>query len=166
MLGYLVGGSPGARIDRVLREDKGYTYGFGAGFRPRGASGTFAAGGSVRGDVTAPAVELLWEVLDGIADGFSSEELRSGVDYVGMTAPGRYATADAVADEAAALALDGLDTGFVTDYLSDLRRLTADDLAQAWARWGSEPRTLVLVGDAEANADAVRALGRGDLTVV
>ena len=166
VLGYLVGGSPGARIDRVLREDKGYTYGFGAGFRPRGASGTFVAGGSVRGDVTAPAVELLWEVLDGVAGGFTADEVRSGVDYVGMTAPGRYATADAVADEAAALALDGLDTGFVTDYLSDLRRLTADDLAQGWQRWGSAPRTLVLVGDAEAHADAVRALGRGVVTVV
>ncbi|UIJ34688.1 pitrilysin family protein [Allobranchiibius sp. GilTou73] len=166
VLAYLVGGSPGARVDRVLREDKGYTYGFGAGFRPRGASGTFVAGGSVRGDVTAPAVELLWEVLDGVADGFTQEELRSGVDYVGMTAPGRYATADAVADEAAALALDGLDTGFVTDYLRDLRGLTAEDLAQAWARWGRQPRTLVLVGDAEAHADAVRALGRGDVTVV
>lgn len=166
VLGYLVGGSPGARIDKVLREEKGYTYGFGAGFRPRGERGTFVVGGAVRGDVTAAAIDVLWEVLDGIEAGFTPEEVRSGADYVGMTAPGRYATADAVAEQAAALVLDGLSTDFVTRYLSELPKLSAQDLSSAWKRWSSEPRTLVLVGDAEQHADAIRALGRGDLTVV
>ncbi len=166
VLGYLIGGSPGARIDCVLREEKGYTYGFGAGFRPRGAQGTFVVGGSVRADVTVPAVDLLWQVLGQIGDGFTQEELRSGVDYVAMTAPGRYATADAVADQAAALAMDGLSTDFITGYLRDLQRLDAGDIAAAWALWASEPRTLVLVGDAHVHADGVRALGLGELTVV
>ncbi len=166
VLGYLVGGSPGARIDRVLREEKGYTYGFGAGFRPRGGQGTFIVGGSVRGDVTVESVELLWQVLGEIGEGFTQEEFRSGVDYVAMTAPGRYATADAIADQAASLAMDGLDTRFISDYLRDLQQLTADDLSAAWAKWAGEPRTLVLVGDAQLHADGVRALGLGDVTVM
>lgn len=166
VLSYLIGGSPGARIDKVLREEKGYTYGFGAGFRPRGATGTFMAAGSVRGDATVDAIDQLWKVLDGLSGGFTDDELRSGVDYIGMTAPGRYATADVVADQAAALVLDGLGTDFVSDYLHDLPRLTTSDLAQAWQTWASEPRTLVLVGDAEQYADAVRSLGRGDVSVI
>lgn len=166
VLSYLIGGSPGARIDRVLREEKGYTYGFGAGFQPRGAGGTFMAAGSVRGDATVDAIDQLWRVLDDLSKGFSDDELRSGVDYIGMTASGRYATADVVADQAAALALDGLGTESVSDYLRDLPRLTCTDLAQAWQTWATQTRTLVLVGDAEQHADAVAALGRGDVSVV
>lgn len=166
VLGYLIGGSPGARIDRVLREEKGYTYGFGAGFRPRGEQGTFVVGGSVRADATVPAIELLWKVLEQVGEGFTDEEFRSGVDYVAMTAPGRYATADAVADQAAALALNGLNTEFITDYLTGLRQLSEPDLTAAWSRWAREPRTLVLVGDAQVHADGVRALGLGEVTVV
>lgn len=166
VLGYLIGGSPGARIDRVLREEKGYTYGFGAGFRPRGEHGTFVVGGSVRGDVTVPAIELLWQVLAEVGDGFTDEEFRSGVDYVAMTAPGRYATAGAVADQAAALAMDGLSTEFITEYLTGLQQLSAPDLTSAWSRWAREPRTLVLVGDAQLHADGVRGLGLGEVTVV
>ena len=36
VLGFVVGGSPNARIDAVLREDKGFTYGIRSGFRPHG----------------------------------------------------------------------------------------------------------------------------------
>ncbi|NNG39230.1 insulinase family protein [Flexivirga sp. ID2601S] len=166
-LGFAVGGSPGARLDAVLREEKGYTYGFRAGFRPRAAGGVFVASGSVRSDVTVEATELTLSILDQVSGKpLTDEETRSAVDYIGKTAPARYATADAVADEAAALELDGLSTEFVSSYLAQLAGLTADDLNAAWGAWAQEPRTVVLVGDAEAHADGVRALGRGEVTVV
>ena len=114
MLSFVLGGSPSARIDAVLREEKGYTYGIRSSFRPRVAGGSFVTSGSVRSEVTGEAVEILLGILDGARDGFTDAEVRSGVDYVGKTAPGRYATADAVADETAALALEGLPLDFTT----------------------------------------------------
>ena len=110
----MLGGSPSARLDAVLREEKGYTYGIRSSFRPRVAGGSFVTSGSVRSEVTGEAVEILLGLLDGARDGFTDAELRSGVDYVGKTAPGRYATADAVADETAALALERLPLDFTT----------------------------------------------------
>jgi zinc protease len=98
VLSFVLGGSPSARIDAVLREDKGYTYGIRSSFRPRVAGGSFVTSGSVRSEVTGEAVEILLGILDGARDGFTDAEVRSGVDYVAKTAPGRYATADAVAD--------------------------------------------------------------------
>ncbi|AKU17583.1 M16 family metallopeptidase [Luteipulveratus mongoliensis] len=164
-LSFLLGGSPSARIDAVLREDKGYTYGMRTSFRPRRHDGLFIAAGSVRGDVTAESYGLLLDVLEGATEGFTAEETQSAIDYIGKTAPGRFATADAVADEAARLRLDGLDTDFVSSYLEDVRALTPERLQEAWksvvGSW-----TTVLVGDAEAHADAVRALGRGEVTIV
>lgn len=166
-LSYLIGGAPQARIDALLREEKGYTYGIRSTFRPRTYGGEVLVSGSVRGDVTAESLDLLHTVLDEAATGgFSEEEVQSAVDYIGKTAPARYATADVIADEAAMLWMDGLSTSFVTDYLTDLRTLTPERLQQAWVPIMAEEWSIVLVGDAGQHAEAVGALGRGEVTVV
>ena len=100
------------------------------------------------------------------ATGFEAEEVRSGVDFVSKTAPGRYATADAVADEAATMALEGLTTEFTTRNLEQMRELRPDELQEAYRRWVQGEWTVVVVGDASAYADAIRELGVGDVTVV
>jgi zinc protease len=166
VLGFVLGGSPNARIDAVLREEKGYTYGIRSSFRPRRRGGLFVTSGSVRGDVTVEALDILLGLLDGARDGFTPEETKQGVDYIGMTAAARYATADAIADEAAAMALEGLTTQFTTDTLRDLTRVDADRLGAAYRAYVDGGWTVVVVGDAAAHADGVRALGRGDVTVV
>ncbi|TWP35280.1 M16 family metallopeptidase [Leekyejoonella antrihumi] len=166
VLGFLIGGSPTSRLDSVLREDKGFTYGMRAGFRSRSHDGVFTVSGAVRGDSTAESVDLILGILAEAGKGFTEDELHSAADFIGKTAPVRYATADVVAGEAGALRLDGLDSTFVTDYLAQLSQLTTDDLARAWSLWSDQPRSIVLVGDAEAGADAVKALGRGEVEVV
>ena len=166
VLSFLVGGSPSARVDAVLREEKGYTYGIRSGFRPRRVGGLFVTAGSVRADVAVPALELLLGILDGARDGFTSEETRRGVDFVAKTAPGRYATADAIADEAATMAMDGLTTDFTTELLGKVRALTPDALTQAYREVVDGSWTVVVVGDAESLVEGLTGLGRGDVSVV
>ena len=166
VVAFVVGGSPNARVDAVLREEKGYSYGIRSGFRPRRAGGIFLTSGSVRADSTVDAVRLLLEILDGARDGFGEEEVRAGVDFMSKTAPGRFATADAVADEASMLALDGLTTQFTTDSLTAMRSLTGEDLQRAYRRWVDGRWTVVVVGDAASFAEGLRELGIGEVTVV
>jgi predicted Zn-dependent peptidase len=166
VLGFVVGGSPNARVDSVLREDKGYTYGIRSGFRPRRRGGMFLTSGSVRADSTAEALGLLLDILDTAREGFTAEETQAGVDFIGRTAPGRYATADTVAEEAAGLALEGLTTEFTTENLHALLDVDAATLDAAYARYVSGQWTVVIVGDASLYAEGVRALGRGEVTVL
>ena len=175
VLGFVLGGSPNARVDAVLREEKGYTYGIRSSFRPRRAGGLFLTSGSVRADATAESLRLLVELLESGSAGFSDKEIRSGVDFISKTAPGRYATSDAIADEAVSMALDGRTTEFVTSNLRDLRLVDARRVDAAYADFarragiGASPGagwTIALVGDAEAHLEAIRALGLGDVTVV
>jgi len=166
VLAFVVGGSPNARVDAVLREEKGYTYGIRSGFRPRRRGGLFLTNGSVRADSTVESVKLLLGILDGARDGFSDNEVRSGVDFISKTAPGRFATADAVADEAASLALEGLTTQFTTDNLLAMQSLDSDALVEAYQRWVDGQWTVVIVGDASLYADELKTLSRGDVTVV
>ncbi len=174
VIGFVVGGSPNARIDAVLREDKGYTYGIRAGFRPRRTGGLFTTAGSVRADSTGESLRLLIEILDGASDGFTDAEVRSGVDFISKTAPGRYATADAIADEAVAMALDGRTTAFTTDNLRDLATVDAARANEAWARFVEEAGigpaaagwTIIVVGDAAEHLAQIEGLGLGPVTVV
>ena len=166
VLGFVVGGSPNARVDAVLREDKGFTYGIRSGFRPRRRGGVFLTSGSVRADSTVEALGLLMEILDKAREGFTEEETRVGVDFIGRTAPGRYATADTVADEAAGLSLEGLTTEFTTANLRALADVDAEVLARAYQRYVSGEWTVVVVGDASLYAEGVRGLRLGELTIL
>jgi zinc protease len=166
VLSFVIGGSPTARIDAVLREDKGYTYGIRSAFRPRRVGGTFLTSGSVRTEVTVDALQLLLDILDRTREGFTPEELRDGVDFISKTAPGRYATADAVAGEAATLALDGLAPDFTTSNLRRMAELTTENLHAAIDAVVTGEWTVVVVGDATAWVDGIRDLGRGAVTVI
>jgi zinc protease len=166
VLGFVIGGSPSARIDAVLREDKGFTYGIRSGFRPRRRGGIFLTSGSVRADSTVEALGLMLEILDKARDGFTDEETQAGVDFIGKTAPGRYATADTVAEEAAGLSLEGLTTEFTTANLRALADVDAGTLTTAYGRYVTGEWTVIVVGDASLYAEGVRGLGRGEVTVL
>lgn len=166
VLAFMVGGSPNARVDAVLREDKGYTYGIRSVFRPRRAGGLFLTSGSVRADSTVESLQILLGLLDGAREGFTDEEVKAGVDFISKTAPGRFATADAVADEASGLALEGLTTEFTTRTLQAVPRLGPDELVAAYRTWVQGEWTAIVVGDASTCAEQIRALGLGEVTVV
>lgn len=165
-LGMLLGGSPHARIDRVLREERGWTYGMRAGFRPRAVGGLTVVGGSVRADATVAALAELHQILQVPGSDLTEREVREAADFLSMTAPGRYATADAVADEIVALVSDGLEPATVTETLEQLRTLSVEQVAAAWdeVRAGP-PWTLVVVGDPD-HATGVEELGLGPLVVL
>lgn len=166
VLGYVIGGAPNARIDEVLREDKGYTYGIRAGFRPRQIGSAFTVSGSVRADSTVDSLRLLTEIIEGVGAGISADETRAGVDFLTLTAPGRYDTADAIADETSGLAGDNLPLSFTSDVIAAMRELTPADLDAAWREHVSQERTIIVVGDASLYRDEVEALGLGPVTVV
>lgn len=166
VLGWILGGAPNARIDAVLREEKGYTYGIRSGFRPRQVDGVLFVTGSVRADATVDSLRLLAEILDGMSGGVTPEETRAGVDFMTLTAPGRYDTADAIADELASLAADDLPLDFTSETIAAMRRLEPADLDRAWREHLTPEWTIVVVGDAAAYRDEVEALGLGPVDVV
>jgi zinc protease len=167
VLAFLLGGSPQARIDAVMREQRGYTYGIRAGFRPRRRGGICVVSGAVRADATVEALTALGEVLALTGADLTDAEVRHAADFVGKTAPGRFATADAVADEVVRLALDDLDVDTVTRTLEQVRTLTRPQVAAAWDEVREGPGwTTVVVADACRHAEGLASTGFGEVTVV
>ena len=62
----ILGGLFNSRLNRKLREEKGYTYGASAGFDLRRSAGPFAARAAVNTDVTVPAIVDMIAELEAI----------------------------------------------------------------------------------------------------
>ncbi|MYS19575.1 Predicted Zn-dependent peptidase [Streptomyces sp. DvalAA-14] len=171
---YCLGGTLTSRLDRVLREEKGYTYGVRAFAQVllTSADGTGAAllaiSGSVATEVTGPALADTWQVIRTLAEGGLTEEERDvAVQNLVGVAPLRYETAAAVADTFA----DQVEQQLPDDYQAQLyARLAATGTVEATAAvvnaFPLDRLVVVLVGDAASIADPVRELGIGPVTVV
>ncbi|WP_153452569.1 M16 family metallopeptidase [Streptomyces smaragdinus] len=171
---YCLGGTLTSRLDRVLREEKGYTYGvraFGQVIRSDEAGGgasLLAISGSVATEVTGPALEDLWQVLRTLAaDGLTDAERDVAVQNLVGVAPLKYETAAAVADTLAEQVEQHLpDDWQATQYIRLAETGTVEATAAAIAAFPVDRLVTVLVGDAAQIEGPVRALGIGEVTVV
>ncbi|MDI5965943.1 M16 family metallopeptidase [Streptantibioticus silvisoli] len=171
---YSLGGTLTSRLDKVLREEKGYTYGVRAmaqvlrsGPDGDGAS-LLAISGSVATEVTGPALADTWQVLRVLAEGGLTDDERDvAVQNLVGVAPLRYETASAVAGTLA----DQVEQHLPDDYQARLyERLantgTVEATAAAVNAFPPDRLVVVLVGDAAAIEKPVTELGIGPVTVV
>jgi len=164
---YAMGGAFLSRLNSVLREERGYTYGVSLAFSPMRTGGTFAVQGSFRTDVVAAALTEASALLDISGKPFTAEEVLNAQRFFTGVSPLRYATADGVVDQRATQLLADLPADYVDRNLAALRAVTPDSASQAYTEIVSVPDlTLVVVGDADALADPLRAAGFPDLEVV
>ncbi|MFG2523353.1 M16 family metallopeptidase [Streptomyces sp. NPDC048527] len=171
---YCLGGTLTSRLDRVLREEKGYTYGvraFGQVLRsaPDGTGvAMLAISGSVDTPNTGPALDDLWKVLRTLAaEGLTDAERDVAVQNLVGVAPLKFETAAAVAGTLA----DQIEQHLPDDFQAELyRRLAATGTVEATAAvvsaFPTDRLVTVLVGDAAQIEEPVRALGIGEVTVV
>jgi zinc protease len=163
---YAMGGAFLSRLNAVLREEKGYTYGVRMNFGPLRTGGSFAVQGSFRTEVLVDALAITREMIkvDGVP--FTSQEVNDAVAFFSGVSPLRYATADGVADQAATQVLAGLPDDYVDRSLAQLRSVTPEAATEAYRSVvHPEELTLVVVGDAERLAEPLRASGFPDLEV-
>jgi predicted Zn-dependent peptidase len=175
---YCLGGTLTSRLDRVLREDKGYTYGVRAFQQvlqspaPHAAGGqgmsVLAISGSVDTASTGPALDDVRTVLRTLAaEGLTGTERDTAVQNLVGVAPLRYERAASVAGTLA----DQVEQHLPDDYQAQLyARLAETDTAEAGAAviaaFPEGRLVTILVGDASQIKAPVKALGIGDVEVV
>ena len=176
---YCLGGTLTSRLDRVLREEKGYTYGVRASQQvlrspaPHAADGmagvsVFAISGSVDTASTGPALADLWTVLRSLAaDGLTEAERDTAVQNLVGIAPLRYERAASVARTLADQVEQHLPDDFQAQLYARLAETgAAEATAAVIAAFPVNGLVTILVGDASQIGAPVRALGIGEVKVV
>ncbi|MEV4032815.1 M16 family metallopeptidase [Streptomyces umbrinus] len=171
---YCLGGTLTSRLDRVLREEKGYTYGvraFGQVLRsaPDGTGAAMLAiSGSVDTPNTGPALDDLWKVLRTLAaEGLTDAERDVAVQNLVGVAPLKYETAGAVAGTLADQVEQHLPDDFQATLYQQLAATgTVEATAAAVSAFPVDRLVTVLVGDAAQIEEPVRALGIGEVSIV
>jgi zinc protease len=165
--GYAMGGAFLSRLNKVLREDRGYTYGVRLGFSPLRDGGSYAVQGSFRTEVLTDAVREARELLDVTTRPFEAAEVADAIAYYAGTSPLRFATADGVAAQAALQVLAGLGPDYLDESLAALQRVTPESATDAYASVVEVANaSLVVVGAADQLAEPLRDLGYHDLVVI
>jgi zinc protease len=161
----VLGGAFTSRLNHLIREVKGYTYGIRGDFAMSRRFGRFGVSSSVQTAVTAPAlIDTIGEISRMQLDGVTEDELavarswRAGQLSVEMQTPG------SIAGALATLVLHGLPD----DYYATLRRqyleMTVDQVsAAATTHLHPSGLTVVVEGDAAMIRDDLTAAALGEI---
>jgi zinc protease len=145
----VLGGGVDARLFRILREERGWTYGAGSQITRPAGPGIFRAITEVRTEVTdSVLVELtsqLWRLRD---EPVPDEEMDAAREYLAGSFPLRLETPMQVAGQIATTLLLELPLEEVTDYPQRIRQVSPEDV-QRVAREHLHPdrAAIVVVGD-------------------
>ncbi len=165
--GAILGGLFNSRLNRKLREEKGYTYGAGAGFDLRRGPGPFAARAAVHTAVTVPAVlDMLAELERMRAERVTDAELTAARDFLVGVFPLRFETPGPIVGALSGIVIHELPDDELAHYRERIEAVTIDDvLAVAQANVRPDEAQIVLVGDADAFASDLEDAALGEVAI-
>jgi zinc protease len=168
VLNTVLGGSFTSRLNLVLREEKGYTYGAGSRFAMRRLPGPFVASSAVHTPVTDSAVvEFVREIERLTDEPVPAEELERAKNYVALRLAEQFETTSDVADRMAEVVLHDLPDDFFDGYTAAVLAVTASDVQRAArAHLDAREMAIVVVGDRAAIEEPLRRLELGDVIVL
>ncbi len=164
----LLGGLFNSRLNRLLREERGYTYGVSSGFEMRRAAGPFAVRCAVESDVTAPAIADIMAELARVREApVEPDELAAARDYLVGVFPLRFETSAQVADALAGLIIGGLPDDELDRYRPSIAAVSvADVTVAAETHIHPDAASIVVVGDVARFEAALRAADYATVEVV
>jgi zinc protease len=168
VLNAILGGTFNSRLNVILREEKGYTYGIGSSFDMRRQAGPFVIRTAVETAVTLPSInEILKIVREFGQSDVGDDELGIARDYLVGVFPLRFETAGQVASALGGLVALDLPDDELDRYRPGVAAVSAADVRAAANRHiRPDELVVVVVGDAAKVEPELREAGLGELTVV
>lgn len=156
-----LGGSFTSRLNQVLREDYGFTYGARSRFNFQRGEGMFVARAAIRTDAISDALRLTLEQIQKLAEeGLTEDELNKAKAQVQSEMVSGYGTLRGVVSSLVSNAMVGLGPDADARILARQREATGEEVRQALQRHlDLKKATIVLVGPREAVLEAFEKNG-------
>ena len=157
-----LGGVFTSRLNQVLREQKGYTYGASARFSGSDLPGPFTVGTGVRSNVTLESVELIRNILAGYSDGFTPDDLETTQGYLIRSNARAFETLRAKLSMLEKISTLGLPVDYVVERERVVKTMTLERVRELARRYVDPARMVFLVvGDARTQLPRLSAAGLG-----
>lgn len=152
----VLGGGTTGWLFRILRGEKGYTYGAYGGATERLEPGFFQATAEVRNEVADSAMQELLALIDRLRTDIPEEDLEKAQNFITGSFPLSIETPGQVAGQLATTLMLGRDVDYIEDYRGRVASFSTDEV-EAIAREYIRPdiATIVVVGDANEILDKV-----------
>lgn len=167
LMNTIMGGSFSSRLNDLLREQLGYSYGAGSNFAWDPVPGPFVASSQVRTNVTDSSLAVFFAQFNAMRDEHvSHDELERGRNYLVLGALGDYETAGNVGGAITQSILFNEPLSAVVAELKAIGAVTAAQLHAAARRHLDPSRlTVVVVGDIAKIRPGIEKLGLGPIEV-
>jgi zinc protease len=167
VMNYKLGGSFAGKVNLVLREEKGFTYGARTGFGGNEFAGTFSASSSVRSSATAESVDIFKNIMTNYRNGITDEELQFTKNALLKSNARRFETLRSLIGMLQEISTYNKPKDYIRQEEAVITEMTNDklkDLAQKYLN--PEKMYYVVVGDAKTQAPALKKLKIGDVEIV
>ena len=162
----VLGGTFTSRLNRLLREEKGYTYGARASYDGKSNYGYLLARTNVQRDVSAPALVDLLGALDAYTRGIDEVELGKALGSWQTNVVEAMGSRSAIASAYAGYAAQGMPRTALADGLDKAQAATVADVNDAVKVSKVAEAVMVVVGDLSEIRAPIEAAVEGDWTVL
>lgn len=169
VMNQILGGLFQSRLNHLIREVKGYSYGAGSGFSYGRGPGPFSAGAAVVSEKTDSALMDFMAELRGVQGGkpFTEDEIAQGKASLIQGLPQRFASVNGVNGAISGLYVSGLPDSYYHEYAAKVNAVTPDDLVRVARKYIDLARlNIVVVGDRASIEEKLRRTGIAPVTIL
>jgi len=161
-----LGGSFTSRLNQVLREDKGYTYGASSRFDMRKYGGLFVASAEIVSAKSDSALVDFMAQLKGIRDTIPTTELNKTKRYLQLELPSAFETTGEIAMRLGDVALYGLPLDYYNHVVDRIGAVTQGEAQQVAEKYIDPSHlTVLIVGDRKTIEGPIKALNIGPIVL-
>jgi zinc protease len=158
----VLGGLFQSRLNHLIREVKGYSYGVGSSFSFGRGPGAFRAGGDIVTAKTDSALIDFWNELKGVQGGkpFTEDEITQGKESLIQRLPSRFSGVNGVSGAISSVYVQGLPENYWQEYAKNIAAVTNEDLVRVARKYlDLNNFNLVIVGDRAVIEEPLRKTG-------
>ena len=152
-----------SRLNKTIREDKGYSYGAGSGFQFGKGPGAFRAGSN--GVVTAKTDSALIEFMNELRGvqgekPFTEDEIQQGKESLIQSLPAQFGRVNGVANAISDIYVDGLSETYYQQFASKVNAVTSQDMERVARKYiDLNNLNIIIVGDRAVIEEPLRKTG-------
>lgn len=158
-----------SRLNRVIREEKGYSYGVGSSFAFGRGPGAFRAGGSIHTVKTDSALVEIINQFRGVQGEvpFTEDEIKQGKESLIQSLPGMFASVGSIASAISGIYVQDLPDTYYQEFAAKVNAVTPDDLVRVAKQYIDLDRLqIIVVGDRAVVEEPLRKTGLGPVVLL